>query len=277
MGVFLLTGASGFVGYQVLTQLLKKNLKIHLVLRRGTEYAFANNPKIEKIILTEDIFKEDIDWWSDVCAGVETVIHCAWYAEHGKYLDSSKNYDCLAGTTSLAGGAILSGVKRFIGVGTCFEYDLEVVEKLRSDSAIKPLTIYAASKAATNLALSQIFRQAKVEFLWCRLFYLYGNGENPQRLYSYVKNKIQNNEFVDLTEGSQIRDYLDVEIAGKIIVEYALSDVVGDVNVCSGIPLSVKEFTENIAAEFGRVNLLRFGVRKNNLYDPPYVVGVKGK
>jgi nucleoside-diphosphate-sugar epimerase len=48
----------------------------------------------------------------------------------------------------------------------------------------------------------------------------------------------------------------------------------GAVNVCSGVPVTVRELAERIADEYGRRDLLRFGARPDNLTDPPVVVGV---
>ncbi len=69
-------------------------------------------------------FAESVEWWKHQCADIDMIIHVAWYAEPGKYLDSTQNMDCLIGSLNLAKAAMLAGVKRFVGVGTCFEYDL---------------------------------------------------------------------------------------------------------------------------------------------------------
>jgi dTDP-6-deoxy-L-talose 4-dehydrogenase (NAD+) len=82
-------------------------------------------------------------------------------------------------------------------------------------------------------------------------------------------------EPAELTSGSQIRDYLDVNEAGRMIVETALSAVQGPVNICSGMPITVRQLAEQIADEYGRRDLLRFGARPDNLVDPPCVVGVR--
>jgi nucleoside-diphosphate-sugar epimerase len=60
-----------------------------------------------------------------------------------------------------------------------------------------------------------------------------------------------------------------------MIVESALGTVQGPVNICSGIPITVRHLAEQIADECGRRDLLHFGVRPDNLIDPPYVVGLR--
>ncbi len=202
------------------------------------------------------------------------MIHVAWYAEPGEYLQSPKNLDCLAGTLRLAQGAAEAKVRRFVGIGTCFEYDLSAGH-LSIQTALRPSTPYAEAKAAAFAELSRLLPQQGVEFAWCRLFYLYGEGENERRLVPYLRGKLMAGEPAELTSGEQIRDYLDVRDAGRMIVEAALGAVQGPVNICSGVPTTIRQLAERIADEYGRRDLLRFGARPDNLVDPPCVVGVR--
>jgi dTDP-6-deoxy-L-talose 4-dehydrogenase (NAD+) len=112
-----------------------------------------------------------------------------------------------------------------------------------------------------------------VEFAWCRLFYLYGEGEDERRLVPYVRGKISKGETAELTEGKQIRDYLDVSQAGDQISEVALGREVGPVNICSGLATTVRELAEEIAKEYARPDLLSFGRKDENINEPPCVYG----
>jgi dTDP-6-deoxy-L-talose 4-dehydrogenase (NAD+) len=273
-GVVLLTGGTGFVGRQVLRALLARGVQVRSVIRDGSQPLLEDAATAERIVTTPDLFAQDADWWANVCKGVDTVVHVAWYAETGKYLQSAKNLDCLVGTLQLARGAAQSGTRRFIGVGTCFEYDLSA-GTLSVQTPLHPLTAYAGAKAAAFLALSQCLPQRQVEFAWCRLFYLYGEGEDARRLVPYVRARLAAGEPVELTRGNQIRDYLDVSDAGQMIAQTALGNQVGPLNICSGLPTTVRQLAERIADEYGRRDLLRFGARPDNLVDPPRVVGVR--
>ncbi len=273
-GITLLTGATGFVGRQVLRALGEKGVRVRVVVRDGKQRQLAIVECVETVVTTPDLFAERADWWANVCKGVDTVIHVAWYAEPGKYLESSKNLDCLIGTLHLAKGATQAGVKRFIGIGTCFEYDL-TGGILSVDTPLRPLTPYAGAKAASFMALSQWAPMQSIEFAWCRLFYLHGEGEDSRRLVPYLRSKLAAGEPAELTSGNQIRDFIDVREAGRIIAETALGHAQGVVNICSGIPITVRQLAESIADEYGRRDLLRFGARQDNLIDPPCVVGVK--
>ena len=273
-GTVLLTGANGFVGRQVLRALGEKGVSVRVVVRDGKQPKAADSGTVQSVVTTPDLFAESADWCAAACKGVDTIIHVAWYAEPGQYLQSAKNLDCLAGTLQLAKGAVTAGVKRFVGVGTCFEYDL-TGGMLSVDTPLRPLTPYAGAKAAAYMALSQWLPQQGVEFAWCRLFYLYGEQEDPRRLVPYVRKQLMAGEPVELTSGNQIRDFTDVEVAGRMIAQAALGNTQGPINICSGIPISVRQLVENIADEYGRRDLLRFGVRPDNLVDPACVVGVR--
>lgn len=263
----LLTGASGFVGRQIHKALAAHGADITIVTRTIRIEHSA------KTIVTQDAFAESRDWWAEACHDIDIVLHAAWYAEPGQYLTSALNLDCLAGTLRLAQGAADAGVSRIAGVGTCFEYDLSFGD-LSVDTPLKPETPYAAAKVAAFQALSQWASSADISFLWTRLFYLFGEGEDPRRLVPYLHARLAAGERADLTSGTQVRDFLDVADAGRMIADAALSDLEGAVNICSGTPVTIRKIAERIADQYGRRDLLCFGARPNNAVDPPRVVGV---
>lgn len=270
----LLTGATGFVGRQVLRQLADRSVAIRAVMREASQDRLPKGVPVDAVITTPDLFAESAEWWARACAGIDTVIHVAWYAESGEYLHSPRNLDCLTGSVDLAKGAARAGVRRVIGVGTCFEYDL-TGGRFSVESPLKPESLYAAAKMAVFSTLSKFLPSQGIEFLWCRLFYLYGDGEDPRRLVPYIRSMLAAGKPAELGSGDQIRDYIDVAEAGKMIVDEAMGDRKGAVNICSGVPITVREIAEKIADEFGRRDLLQFGVRPENSIDPPCVVGIK--
>lgn len=272
--IVLLTGATGFVGRQVMRSLAEQGAQVRLVVRDEKELKFFGQGCVESLVLSPDIFAEDASWWAKVCQGIDIVIHVAWYAEPGKYLQSAKNLDCLIGTLHMAKGAVQASVRRIIGIGSCFEYELSS-GILSTESPLQPSTPYAGTKAAAYMALSQSLPQQGVEFVWCRLFYLYGEGEDVRRLVSYLRTNLAAGKPVKLTSGNQIRDFLDVREAGQMIAETAMGQLQGPVNICSGIPITVRQLAEQIADEYGRRDLLEFSARPDNLIDPPCVVGVR--
>jgi nucleoside-diphosphate-sugar epimerase len=269
----LLTGATGFVGRQVLKALLEEECVIQCVVSPGREAGLPVSQKIMSPVFTKDLFQEGFSWWKNVFQGIDTIVHVAWYAEPGKYQLSMKNLDCLAGTLRLAQAAAEVGVRRFIGVGTCFEYQLSSA-KLFVESPLGPTSPYAAAKASTYLTLSNCLPMHGVGFAWCRLFYLYGVGEDSRRLVPSIRNALSHGQEVALTSGTQVRDFLDVQEAGKRIAKVAMGSHAGPLNICSGESVTVRELAESIADEYGRRDLVKFGARAENPVDPAFVVGI---
>lgn len=269
--MILVTGASGFVGRQVVRSLLSRGYMLRLVQRAR----LANSERHDhaEIVECPDVFAATSEWWHEVLRGVQTVVHLAWYTEPGTYLQSKRNLDCLTGTVALARACVDAGVRRFIGIGTCAECDLSQ-GPVRPDTPLKPLTLYAACKSAVFEVLSQYLPAAGIQFAWCRLFYLYGEGEDPRRFVPYLRRRLAAGEHADLTSGKQIRDFLDVRVAGDLIARAAVGEDQGAINICSGVPITIRQLAENIADTYGRRDLLRFGARPENLFDPPYVVGL---
>jgi len=268
-----MTGATGFVGRQVLKALLDQDCFIQCILRAGPDVDLPVSPKIMPPVFTKDLFQEGLSWWKDVFQGIDTIVHLAWYAEPGKYQLSMKNLDCLAGTLRMAQAAAEVGVRRLVGVGTCFEYQ-HSSEKLSVESTLGPTSPYAAAKASTYLTLSNCLPMYGVEFAWCRLFYLYGEGEDSRRLVPSIRNALSHAQEVALSSGTQVRDFLDVQEAGKCIAKVVMGSHTGPLNICSGESVTVRELAESIADEYGRSDLLKFGARAENPVDPPFVVGI---
>lgn len=272
--VILITGSSGFVGTQVLQSLNNTNAAFRLVIRTNTKLPANLTTNIERVIRTPDLFAESESWWAKTCEGVDTTLHMAWYTEPGKYQHSPKNIDCLNGTLALARGCIRASVRRFVGIGTCLEYDL-TYDRLSTHTPLNPLSPYAHAKAAVYKSLLRHLPANNIEFAWCRIFYLYGIGEDERRLAAYIRSKLSMGEKAYLSGGNQIRDWMDVREAGEMIAEVVVNDNQGAINICSGKGISVRQFAEKIADEYGRRDLLRFGKPSDKDFNPQRVVGHK--
>jgi nucleoside-diphosphate-sugar epimerase len=269
----LITGASGFVGSQVIKNLLANNKEVYAIVRKEKKNLLKKKYSNLNLIITNDLFAESSEWWIKICKGVHTIIHLAWYLEPGKYLNSPKNINCLKGSLNMAQGVIKAGVKRFIGIGTCFEYDLSL-GKLSINTMLKPSTIYSATKISLYTTLSKLFADNSIEFAWCRLFYLYGEGEDSRRFVPYLHTQLSAGRLVKLSSGKQIRDFMNVSEVGRIIYNIALGNKQGPINICSGKPITIREMAQKIADKYNKRNLLKFGARPDNLIDPPRIVGV---
>tara|TARA_Y100000591_G_C21735851_1_gene646592 strand:+ start:137 stop:970 length:834 start_codon:yes stop_codon:yes gene_type:complete len=270
--MILVTGATGFVGKQVVNELLARSLDFKIICSKNKNLDPVLKNKIKNIYYTDNLFTENEQWFDKVLDGIDIVIHLAWHVKPGDYLNSEKNIDCFNGSVHFAKNCIENKIRKFVGIGTCFEYEPNNIQ-IDVSTKLSPENLYSASKVALYLYLKNLFKLDSVEFLWCRLFYLYGEGEDKNRFYPYIKKKMIDKENADLSDGTQIRDFMNVKDAAKMIVDASLSENTGAFNVCSGNGISIKEFANQIADEFGSRSLLNFGKRPNNPYDPPYIVG----
>ena len=269
----LLTGASGFVGRQIARGLVESGHRPLLALRPGSFERTRLDAGVADTIETRDIFAESVDWWTAALDGVDTIIHAAWYVEPGKYLDSPENTRCVEGSLRLAEAAALSGVAHFIGIGTCFEYRLPN-DRITVDAEVGPVTLYAAAKLSLFHMLEKRFVGTSTALTWARLFYLFGEGEHPARLFPMLHRKLAAGERVELTSGDKLRDFLDVAEAGAMIAALAETGQRGIANVCSGKAVTIREIAEGIADRYRRRDLLTFGTATVHPRDPMAVVGV---
>lgn len=269
----LLTGASGFVGRQIARGLVESGHRPLLALRPGSFERTRLDAGVADTIETRDIFAESVDWWTAALDGVDTIIHAAWYVEPGKYLDSPENTRCVEGSLRLAEAAALSGVAHFIGIGTCFEYRLPN-DRITVDAEVGPVTLYAAAKLSLFHMLEKRFAGTSIMLTWARLFYLFGEGEHPARLFPMLHRKLAAGERVELASGDKLRDFLDVAEAGALIAALAETGQRGIANVCSGKAVTIREIAEGIADRYGRRDLLTFGTATVHPRDPMAVVGV---
>lgn len=264
----LVIGATGFVGSQIVAGLLRHGDDVCAIVRpgshRGTVAEIPGVHFLEADVLTPDGRARIANSGCDVC------IHAAWFVEPGNYLASLTNIDFLCATVELARIAAAAGFRRFVGVGTCFEYDLSA-GYLSEKSRLGPAHLYSAAKASSYLALKELGAVTGMEIAWARLFYLYGPREHPARLVPSLARALLRGEETRCTLGRQVRDFLHVEDAGDAIAAVAHSDLIDAVNIGSGEPTTVADVVHRLASLCGRPDLVRLGALPYSPGDPMFI------
>lgn len=268
----LVTGAAGFIGSHVVRVLLGAGCEVGIVARPGNPLVRLRDVAGELTVFPNDLtdpktLRPALDAWRpDAC------IHLAWYAVPGKYLTAPENVSSLTASLGLLDELIRVGCGHVVMAGTCAEYDADA-GFLREDGPTRPLTLYAASKLSLSLIAGQIAADAGINLTWARLFYLYGPGEDERRLVPALIRALTRGEEFPATAGAQVRDYLHVEDVATALWALTESRTGGVVNVCSGVPVTMRQVMETIGEVVGGSDLIRFGATPYREWDPPFICG----
>lgn len=249
----LITGATGFIGSRVLNLLLKENINIIAIIRKNSSIDQIKLRADDKIVITNDLFSESEAWWNNVCSKVDIVMHVAWFAEHKLYINSEKNLICLEGSMKMAKGALSAGIKKFVGVGTCLEYQI-TDEILTINTKLEPISLYAKCKVKLYQYLVNLFEKRKTTFAWCRIFFTYGPGEPVGKLHTYLRNSLRSGHDILIKCADVERDYIHVDEVAQRLVEVALGNSTGPINICSGTSKTIKQIAIEMAKEVGVKN-----------------------
>jgi nucleoside-diphosphate-sugar epimerase len=265
----VLTGATGFVGSHVARRLVQEGCDVYAPVRPG-----GHRWRLDGIASRLNVFDGEVCDPSFVeCVRSirpELCVHCAWYASAPDYLSSPHNVPFVDATLRMSAALSEAGCKRFVGVGTCFEYDT-ACGYLSEGTRIAPKHLYSACKAATWLVLEQLARQSAMSVAWARLFFVYGPLESERRLIPSVVRALLAGQEAKVTAGEQVRDFVHVEDVASAIWAIARSATQGAVNVGSAIPVSVRQVVKSIGASVGQEQLVRIGALPYPPDDPPFV------
>ena len=266
----LITGASGFVGSHVARLLVAEGCEVYALVRES-----SNRWRIRDILPSMYLRQSDLVAFENVNTYLQEIkpelcIHLAWYAVPGKYLNSQENLDSIQASINLLSQLAELGCKRFVGIGTCFEYDLSL-GYLSESSLTKPITLYAATKVALSTILQQFAQITEMEVAWIRLFYQYGPMEDERRLIPSVISSLLRDEVVKTTKGEQIRDFLHIEDVASAIWAVAKSNVSGVVNVGSGQPVTVGQIALELGNLLGKPDLIHLGALPYRPNDPMFI------
>ena len=258
------TGASGFIGRHVLTNLLEHGVEIVAVTRDAT--------RLTGLSATVRIVEMDIALPSTDCFELlgrpDVLIHLAW--------DGLPNYKSLHHfETELPRQyqflkcMVESGLPSLLVTGTCFEYGMQS-GALSATMLTKPTNPYGFAKDTLRQQLEYLQTIKPFNLTWGRLFYMYGEGQPGTSLYPKLKEAVLRGDKVfNMSGGEQLRDYLPVEeVAGQIVALALAKRDIGPVNICSGKPISVRSLVEQWLKDNGWEIELNLGYYPYPDYEP---------
>ena len=264
----LVTGATGFIGRQVLP-----------LLTAGGHEVFAVGRRERPPSLVEDVQWHTCDLLDSAQlsqllseTGPTDLLHFAWYAEPSRYWSAPENVLWVESTLQLFRRFVESGGTRVVMAGTCAEYDLRHGFCSEGLTPLRPTTLYGASKHAVATVVTTAAEHLGVSAAWGRIFFLYGPREHPARLVAGVATALLRGEPAACSHGRQLRDFLHVKDVASAFVHLLHSDLEGPVNVASGTAVSVGEVALAIGELVGRPELVQLGTRSAPADEPPLIV-----
>jgi len=233
----IITGASGFLGSQLLNRLTTAGLSVLPITRH-----------------TIDPLNKMLSYGPDV------VIHCAWkggnsYADVNSITQFANVHDGIELIETLRQ---LPNKPKFIGFGTFAEYGNITNMAIETDYE-RPTSMYGLSKFTFKNYSKSLCELYGIDWVWIRPCYVYGPGDVSTRLIPTVINKIINGEAVSLDSCDKLIDYLYIDDFVNYMYSLITQSNNGIYNICSGRQYKLKEVILKIGELLNAKERLSFG------------------
>jgi nucleoside-diphosphate-sugar epimerase len=216
----LVTGASGFIGANLVRHLLKVGHEVIAVSRpRATQWRL-NGLSRELRILELDLGDSRAIQRAVDTARPEWIFHLA---AHGAY-EWQTDLETMVSVNIGATAALLTAARHveaqaFIHAGSSSEYGVKT-HPPREDEWLEPNSVYAVTKAAAT-HLTALARTQGLPATTLRLYSIYGPWEDPGRLIPALVREALRGELPPLVSPHTARDFLFVEDCCDALVRAA--------------------------------------------------------
>lgn len=257
------TGATGFVGRNVIKHLQKFNS--FRVIATGRDEKRLREFGTEYVVY-------DLNQACDNCyerlGRPDLLIHLAWEGlpNYKELFHVERN---LPASYRFLKCMIQQGLPCLTVTGTCYEYGLQN-GCLTEDVTANPVTNYGIAKDSLRRFLEALQLHHAFRLHWARLFYMYGEGQNPKALIPLLDRAIDSGaKTFNMSGGEQLRDYLSVEEAAEMLVKVSIQKQIdGIINICSGMPVSIRHIVEQRITQQGGQVKLNLGVLPYPEHEP---------
>jgi len=260
MARILITGSTGFIGSAVLRQALDAGHEVGVLVRREhpapktASPASASSPAVT--VLTGSMAEPP--WEALRRFSADTLIHCAWIATPGAYLESPENEHHAQWSEALALGLVEQGLQQLVILGTCIEYRMGSARLHETETPLEPTTPYARAKYQLRRRLvERLAHHPGVRLAWGRVFYSYGEGEHRARLCSSLISSLRRGDEVVLKTPESTKDYIHISDLAGAILRVAEARLDGSVNLGTGEGVTIREIAERLATLLERPDRVR--------------------
>jgi UDP-glucose 4-epimerase len=243
---FLITGAAGFLGSTLATQLAREGHQVRGLddLSTGTPQALAPD-----IHFTRGDVSDRPKLWT-LLQEVDVVYHLAARVSVPESVLYPRDYNTVnvGGTVALMEAMRDVGVRRVVLTSSGAVYGDLAEQPLKETVTPNPRSPYAVSKLAAEFYVRTIGGLWGIETVSLRIFNAYGPGQrlpasHPPVVPHYLKQALRGGTLVVHGDGNQTRDYVYVDdVISALVAAATAPNINGQViNVGSGTETSVRD------------------------------------
>lgn len=267
----LITGATGFIGANLVRYFLKKQARVNIIIRKASD-----EWRIKDIIKNTSVYSVDLLDNQNLSRAVlhikpEIIFHTAAYGVYISQQDARTVFETnFLGTVNLINASRNINFELFVNTGSSVEYGIKSKAMIETDFP-QPLTNYGLSKAAATLYCQAVAKREKKPIVTFRLFSPYGYYEHSSRLMPSVIKACLKSESPKLSSRAYVRDFIFIE---DVINAYERAfdkkdKVCGEIfNIGYGRQYSIKEIVDKIMRISGNKKKPKWNYLPNPRFEP---------
>jgi dTDP-6-deoxy-L-talose 4-dehydrogenase (NAD+) len=261
----VVTGAGGYLGPHVVKALIDRGNEVLAVVRPGS--SAATDPRAVRCEADFLSPQFDVSTWGSPAA----IVHLAW--EDGFTHNSPAHLGQLSAHYRLLTAAAAAGCPRIVALGTMHEVGYWE-GAIDAATPTNPLSLYGVAKDSLRRALPLAFPQ-ETSLAWARAYYIYGDDRRSNSIFRKLLEAADAGKTTfPFTSGKNRYDFIRVEELGRQIATLTeATDVVGTLNCCTGVPVSLADKVEEFIRENNLPISLEYGAFPDRPYDSPGVWG----
>lgn len=212
MKKIFVTGATGFVGANLVRTLLKKNYEVHIIKRKNSD-VWRIKDVLPKLHLHEiDLLEKRFLARLLQTLKPNVIFHLANLGLYGG-IDAPLNKSLevnLQGTVNLIEAADSIDYECFINTGSSAEYG-DKNTPMKEDDVCQPTSNYALAKLASTLYAKSYATKTNKPLATLRLFSPFGPFDHPARFITETILKLLKGEEIYIKDPSAVHDYIFIE------------------------------------------------------------------